>query len=108
LSGRASRWREDEECRLLRGVIPGSSGNRFAYQQEKCVNKFSIRLLVLAVFATTAAMAPMVTAANAAATAVKKKHKRVNHAGSEAQAPRTSSQQYPANMADDPNRRVSY
>jgi hypothetical protein len=68
-----------------------------------------IRLLVFAMFATATATVPMVTPAKAAAdgsSAVEKKHKRVSHMGSEAQAPRSSSQI--PNMADDPNRKVSY
>jgi hypothetical protein len=51
----------------------------------------------------------MVTPAKAATdgtSAAKKKHKRTSHAGSEAQAPKGSSQI--PNMADDPNRKVSY
>ena len=71
------------------------------------MNKSAIRLLVLAMFATTVTAVPMVTPAKAA-TAAKKKQKRTNAAGSEAQTPRTSSSQYPPNMAEDPSRRVSY
>jgi hypothetical protein len=70
------------------------------------MNKSAIRLLVLAMFATTVTAVPMVTPAKAA-TAAKKKHRKTSGAGSEAQAPRTSSQN-PPNMADDPSRRVSY
>jgi hypothetical protein len=73
------------------------------------MNKSAIRLLVLAMFATATAAVPMVTPAKAATdgnAAVKKKHKGMSHTGSEAQAPRSSSQI--PNMADDPNRKVSY
>ncbi len=73
------------------------------------MNKSAIRLLVLALFATATAAVPMVTPAKAATdgtSAAKKKHKRTSHAGSEAQAPKGSSQI--PNMADDPNRKVSY
>jgi hypothetical protein len=72
------------------------------------MNKTAIRLLVLAMFATAAAVVPTLGPAKAATDgSTKKKHKRVTPAGSEAQAPRTSSQ-YPPNMADDPNRKISY
>lgn len=73
------------------------------------MNKSAIRLLVLAMFATATAAVPMVAPARAATdgnAAVKKKHKKMSHVGSEAQAPRGSSQI--PNMADDPNRKVSY
>jgi len=71
------------------------------------MNKSAIRLLVLAMFAMAVTAVPMVTPAKAA-TAVKKKQKRTSGAASEAQAPRTSSSQAPPNMADDPNRIISY
>ena len=73
------------------------------------MNKSAIRLLVLATFATATAVVPIMTLAKAATdgnSAVKKKHKRTSHAGSESQAPSASSQI--PNMADDPNRKVSY
>jgi hypothetical protein len=38
---------------------------------------------------------------------VKKKHKKMSPAGTEAQTPKTSSQ-YPPNMNDDPSRKISY
>jgi hypothetical protein len=73
------------------------------------MNKSAIRLAVLALFAMATAAVPMVSSAKAAAdgtSTVKKKHKKTNHAGSEAQAPKGASQI--PNMADDPNRRMSY
>ena len=75
------------------------------------MNKSAIRLLVLAMFATAVAAVPTLGPAKAATdgNTTKKKHKRASSAGSEAQAPRTSSQpQSPPNMADDPSRRVGY
>jgi hypothetical protein len=73
------------------------------------MNKSAIRLLVLAMFATTIAAVPVLVPAKAATdgSATKKKHKRATSAGSEAQTPRTSTQS-PPNMSEDPNRRVSY
>jgi hypothetical protein len=73
------------------------------------MNKSAIRLLVLVMFATAVAAVPTLVPAKAATDGniTKKKHKRASSAGSEAQAPRTSSQ-IPPNMADDPNRRVGY
>jgi hypothetical protein len=97
------------ECRPSRGVTPSGSGDRFVHQQEKCMNESAIRLLVLALFAIATAAIPMAAPAKAATdgnSAVKKQHKRNSHAGSEAQAPKGSSQI--PNMADDPNRRISY
>ena len=73
------------------------------------MNKSAIRLLVLVMFATAAAVIPTLAPAKAATdgSTTKKKHKRANSAGSEAQTPRTSSQA-PPNMSEDPNRRVGY
>ena len=72
------------------------------------MNKSAIRLLVLAMFATAVAVVPTLVPAKAATDgSTKKKHKRASSTGSEAQAPRTSSQA-PPNIADDPNRRVGY
>ena len=78
----------------------------FGQSQEKCMNKFAIRLLTLAMFAVASVAVPMVTPAKAA-TSAKKKHKKMSPAGTEAQAPKGSSQ-YPRNMNDDPDRKVSY
>jgi hypothetical protein len=58
---------------------------------------------------TTAAI-PLIAPAKAATdsgTQVKKKHKKISPAGTEAQTPKTSSQ-YPPNLSDDPNRKISY
>jgi hypothetical protein len=73
------------------------------------MSKAAIRLLMIAMFAMASAAVPVVVPAKAATDgkAVKKKHKRTNSAGSEAQTPRTSSQ-YPTNMSDDPSRKVGY
>ncbi|MGA7480573.1 MAG: hypothetical protein WBW26_01700, partial [Bradyrhizobium sp.] len=81
-------------------------------QQEKCMHKFAIRLLTLAMFAMASAAVYMVAPAKAATengTTVKKKHKkaRVNSESGQMRAPATSSQ-YPSNMSDDPNRKISY
>jgi hypothetical protein len=74
------------------------------------MNKLAIRLLTLVMFAMTSTAVSMVVPAKAATdgtTTVKKKHKKMSPAGSEAQTPRTSSQ-YPPNMSEDPARRVGY
>jgi hypothetical protein len=79
-------------------------------QQEKCMNKSAIRLLMLVMFAMTSLAVPMVVPAKAAtdgSTPAKKKHKKMNSTSGQMQAPMTSSQS-PPNMADDPSRRVSY
>jgi hypothetical protein len=76
-------------------------------KQEKCMNKFAIRLLTLVLFAMASAAIPVIAPAKAAtdgSTPVKKKHKRISPAGTEAQTPKTSSQ-YPPNLSDDPSRR---
>ena len=73
------------------------------------MNKSAIRLLMLAMLATTTSAVPLVVPAKAATdgnSAVKKKHKRASHSASEAQAPKNSSDI--PNMSDDPNRRMSY
>ena len=70
------------------------------------MRKFPIRLFTLAICATALVAVPMVTPAKAA-TSAKKKHKKMSPAGTEAQAPKGSSQ-YPRNMSDDPDRKVSY
>jgi hypothetical protein len=70
------------------------------------MNKFAIRLLTLVMFAVASVAVPMVTPSKAA-TSAKKKHKKMTPAGIEAQAPKASSQ-YPRNMSDDPDRKVSY
>jgi hypothetical protein len=44
-------------------------------------------------------------AATDASTPVKKKHKKINPAGAQAQTPAT---QYPRNMSEDPDRKTSY
>jgi hypothetical protein len=72
--------------------------------------RFAVRLLTLGLFAAALGAVPVIApvkAATDASTAVKKKHKKISPAGSEAQAPKSSSQ-YPPNMADDPNRKISY
>ena len=74
------------------------------------MNRSAIRLLMIVLFAIASAAIPLTTPAKAAtdgSTSVKKKHKKMNPAGNEAQTPRTSSQ-YPANMSDDPSRKISY
>jgi hypothetical protein len=74
------------------------------------MTRFAVRLLTLGLFAAALGAVPVIApvkAATDASTAVKKKHKKINPAGSEAQAPKSSSQ-YPPNMADDPNRKISY
>jgi hypothetical protein len=74
------------------------------------MNKSAIRLLMLVMFAIASAAVPVVVPAKAATdgnTSVKKKHKKMSPAGTEAQTPRTSSQ-YPPNMSDDPSRKISY
>jgi hypothetical protein len=74
------------------------------------MHKSAIRLLTIAMFAIASAAVPLTTPAKAAtdgSTAVKKKHKKMSPAGTEAQAPKTSSQ-YPPNMNDDPSRKISY
>jgi hypothetical protein len=74
------------------------------------MNKFAIRLLTLAMFAAASAAVPVVAPAKAAtdgSTSVKKKHKKMKPAGTEAQTPKSSSP-YPPNMSDDPDRKVSY
>ena len=74
------------------------------------MNRSAIRLLTIAMFAVTSAAIPLVVPAKAAtdgSTAVKKKHKKMSPAGTEAQTLKTSSQ-YPPNMSDDPSRRVGY
>jgi hypothetical protein len=74
------------------------------------MNKSAIRLLMLAVFAVALAEVPVIAPAKAAtdgSTSVKKKHKKISPAGTEAQTPKTSSQ-YPPNMSDDPSRKISY
>jgi hypothetical protein len=73
------------------------------------MNKSAIRLLMIAVFAIASAAVPVTTPAKAAtdgSTAVKKKHKKMSPAGTEAQTPKSS--QYPPNMNDDPSRKISY
>jgi hypothetical protein len=73
--------------------------------------RFAVRLLTLGLFAAALGAVPVIApvkAATDASTAVKKKHKKMSPAGSEAQAPKSSSSQYPPNMADDPNRKISY
>lgn len=76
------------------------------------MHKFAIRLLTLAMFAMASAAVYMVAPAKAAAengTTVKKKHKKttVHSENGQMRAPATSSQ-YPSNMSDDPNRKISY
>jgi hypothetical protein len=76
------------------------------------MRKFAVRLLTLAMFTMASAAVYMVAPAKAATengTTVKKKHKkaRVNSESGQMRAPATSSQ-YPSNMSDDPNRKVSY
>jgi hypothetical protein len=74
------------------------------------MNKSAIRLLMIAMFAIASVAVPVAVPAKAAtdgSTAVKKKHKKMNSAGTEAQTPKTSSQ-YPSNMSDDPSRKISY
>ena len=74
------------------------------------MNKSAIRLLTLAMFAIASVAVPVTTPAKAAtdgSKAVKKKHKKMSPAGTEAQTPKTSSQ-YPPNMNDDPSRKISY
>ena len=73
------------------------------------MNRFAVRLLTIAMFAVASAAIPLVVPAKAATdgTAAKKKHKKMSPAGTEAQTPKTSSQ-YPANMNDDPARKVGY
>jgi hypothetical protein len=93
----------------LRGnTIKPSNG--LSTKWEKCMNKSAIRLLMIAMFAMASAAVPVTTPAKAAtdgSTAVKKKHKKMSPAGTEAQTPKTSSQ-YPPNMNDDPSRKISY
>jgi hypothetical protein len=82
----------------------------FPATREKRMNKSAIRLLTIAMFAIASAAVPVTTPAKAAtdgSTAVKKKHKKMSPAGTEAQTPKTSSQ-YPPNMNDDPSRKISY
>jgi hypothetical protein len=77
-------------------------------QQEKRMPRFAIRLLTLGLFATALGAAPMTAPAKAAtdtSTPVKKKHKKINPAGAQAQTPAT---QYPRNMSEDPDRKTSY
>jgi hypothetical protein len=77
-------------------------------QQEKRMPRFAIRLLTLSLFAAALGAVPMTAPAKAAtdtSTAVKKKHKKINPTGAQAQTPAT---QYPRNMSDDPERKVSY
>jgi hypothetical protein len=74
------------------------------------MNKFAIRLLTLAMFAMASAAVPMSAPAKAAtenSTTAKKKHKKMNPESGQMRAPATSSQ-YPPNMSDDPNRKISY
>jgi hypothetical protein len=74
------------------------------------MNKSAIRLSTLVMFAMASAAVPMIAPAKAAAedsTTVKKKQKKVNPESGQVRAPTTSSQ-YPPNMADDPNRKISY
>lgn len=74
------------------------------------MNKSAIQLLMIAMFAMASAAVPVTTPAKAAtdgSTVVKKKHKKMSPAGTEAQTPKTSSQ-YPTNMSDDPSRKVGY
>jgi hypothetical protein len=82
----------------------------FPTTREKRMHKSAIRLLTIAMFAIASAAVPVTTPAKAAtdgSTAVKKKHKKMSPAGTEAQPPKTSSQ-YPPNMNDDPSRKISY
>jgi hypothetical protein len=74
------------------------------------MTRFAVRLLTLGFVATALGAVPMIAPAKAAtdaSSAVKKKHRKISPAGSEAQAPKSSSQ-YPPNMSEDPSRRVSY
>ena len=93
----------------LRGnTIKPSNG--LSAKWEKCMNKSAIQLLMIAMFAVASAAVPVTTPAKAAtdgSTVVKKKHKKMSPAGTEAQTPKTSSQ-YPTNMSDDPSRKVGY
>jgi hypothetical protein len=68
------------------------------------MTRFAIRLLTLAMFAVASFAAPMVTPAKAAtdgSTPVKKKHKKMAPAGTQAQTPAA-----PHNSSDDPDRRT--
>jgi hypothetical protein len=74
------------------------------------MSKFAIRLLTLAVFATSLTVAPLISPANAAADSTKptkKKHKTMSTRGSQMEVPRTSTQTI-RNMSDDPDRKVGY
>jgi len=74
------------------------------------MHKSAIRLLMIAMFAVASAAVPAVGPVKAAtdgSASVKKKHKKMSPARTEAQTPRTSSQ-YPTNMSDDPSRKVGY
>ena len=74
------------------------------------MRKSAIRLLTLAMFAMASAAVYVAAPAKAATengTAAKKKHKKVHSESGQMRAPATSSQ-YPPNMSDDPNRKISY
>jgi len=72
------------------------------------MSKFAIRLLTLAVFATSLSVVPLLSPANALTEGgkqTKKKHKTMNPRASHMEAPRTSNQTI-RNMSDDPDRKV--
>jgi hypothetical protein len=74
------------------------------------MNKSAIRLLTLAMFAMASATVHMIAPAKAATengTTAKKKHKKVHSESGQMRPPATSSQ-YPPNMSEDPNRKISY
>jgi hypothetical protein len=70
------------------------------------MRKFAIRLLTLAVYATTSLAVPLVAPAMAATegTHAKKRHQKIRPASSSA-APRISNE-IPRNYSDDPDRRA--
>jgi hypothetical protein len=89
-------------------------GNTFrrreVYPQEKCMNKSASQLFTLAMFAIASFVIPLVAPTKAVAEttkAAKKHRKTTSENGQQMRAPTTSSQ-YPPNMADDPNRKISY
>jgi hypothetical protein len=87
-----------------RGNIIRLSGNFFRHLQEKCMTRFAIRLLTLAMFAVASFAAPMVAPAKAAtdgSTPVKKKHKKMGGAGTQAKTPAA-----PHSTSDDTDRRT--
>ena len=71
------------------------------------MSKFAIRLLTLAIYVTASAAVPMVTLTEAAAATSKatKKHRAAKTSSS---TQSRSTEQAPPNLADDPDRKVSY